>query len=357
MREMKTNSGNSPLPNRVTTMRDVARAGGVAQSTVSRALRNDPRVSGPQRDRLKALAKSLGYRPNPYVAAFTAQVLHHRRSPRGAVIAIIECNAKDAPDYSREYREGAAERAHALGFATEVFYLHELGHSVTRLNQVLWTRSIVAMLVMPVQKGIDLSRYSFDNTAAATVDPTLHTPILHRAEPYYFHGMQLGLRMLESRGYKRATFCTLHEQVESIGEEWLGGFAGWQALKGKKDAMPVCLDVWGKDDFKKWVDRHRPDAIIANIPEYFIWARELGLEPPNFAYVSLSAGEKYPEYSGIDQNSKLVAAAAVDSIVAQINRNEFGLPAQPKTVMVQGSWYEGKTIRPARAEPAVARQR
>jgi LacI family transcriptional regulator len=345
---MQTKSGNSSLPARAITMRDVAQAAGVAQSTVSRALRNDPRLSEPQRERVKAMAKSLGYRPNPYVAAFTAQILHHRRSPRGAVIAIIECNAKDAPDYSQEYREGAAERAHSLGFATEVFYLHELEHSITRLNQVLWTRSIVAMLVMPVQKGIDLSRYSFANTAAATVDPTLHTPILHRAEAYYFHGMQLALQTLENRGYKRATFCTLREQVESIGEEWLGGFTGWQALKPKKERMEVCLDVWGKTDFARWIERHRPDAIIANIPEYFGWARELGHKPPDFAYITLNGGIKYPEFSGIDQNSKLVAAAAVDSIVAQINRNEFGLPLQPKTVMVQGSWFEGTTIRPER---------
>jgi LacI family transcriptional regulator len=46
------------------TSHDVARMAGLSQSTVSRALRGDPRVTGQTRERVLAAAASLGYTPN-----------------------------------------------------------------------------------------------------------------------------------------------------------------------------------------------------------------------------------------------------------------------------------------------------
>jgi LacI family transcriptional regulator len=46
------------------TSHDVARAAGLSQSTVSRALRDDPRVAPATRERVRAAATSLGYVPN-----------------------------------------------------------------------------------------------------------------------------------------------------------------------------------------------------------------------------------------------------------------------------------------------------
>ena len=40
-----------------------------------------------------------------------------------------------------------------------------------------------------------------------------------------------------------------------------------------------------------------------------------------------------------------VGAAAVDLLVAQIHRNERGLPANPYTVQVQGVWRPGNSVR------------
>jgi LacI family transcriptional regulator len=46
------------------TSHDVARVAGLSQSTVSRALRDDPRVAPATRERVRAAADSLGYVPN-----------------------------------------------------------------------------------------------------------------------------------------------------------------------------------------------------------------------------------------------------------------------------------------------------
>lgn len=51
-------------PGRIPTIHDVARAASVATSTVSRALRGEPRVSASTRDRIRGIADDLGYRPS-----------------------------------------------------------------------------------------------------------------------------------------------------------------------------------------------------------------------------------------------------------------------------------------------------
>src|SRR5258708_13082311 len=53
---------------RTTRMAEIAQELGVASSTVSRALRGDPRISAEMRQRVETLAKNAGYQPNPLVS-------------------------------------------------------------------------------------------------------------------------------------------------------------------------------------------------------------------------------------------------------------------------------------------------
>ena len=52
-----------------TTMADIARKAGVHVTTVSLALRNHPRLPASTRERIQALAKELGYVPDPFLRA------------------------------------------------------------------------------------------------------------------------------------------------------------------------------------------------------------------------------------------------------------------------------------------------
>ena len=52
---------------------------------------------------------------------------------------------------------------------------------------------------------------------------------------------------------------------------------------------------------------------------------------------------EYPDVSGIDQNSEIVGAAAVDMLVAAIHRGHRGIPDSPLRSEVEGSWRAGKS--------------
>lgn len=70
------------MGNKSVTSYDVARRAGVSQSTVSRALRNDPRVIEETRDRLQALAREMGYVPH-----ITARSLITRKSSTIGIVS------------------------------------------------------------------------------------------------------------------------------------------------------------------------------------------------------------------------------------------------------------------------------
>lgn len=327
---------------RPVTTRDVALAAGVAQSTVSRALSNNPQVSAAERERITAIAQKLGYRPNPYVSAFTAQVRGYRRSPQGATIAFLDCTLAGRRNFTRHYRAGAAQRARSLGYKEEIFRLSDLNGSVERLNGILQARGITSLLVLPVPDGCDLSKVRWENLVCATIDYTLRQPDMHRASPDYFHGMQLALQKLEAQGRRRIVFCARPEEVTTIAPQWLGAFTGWQRLKKPAERMDTyIIENWEKSHFLNWLKRAKPDAIVTNSDHFLDCAYDGGFRPPEVAYVALNLSKATQgDTFQINQNPAQVGAAAIDLIIGQIHRNERGLPPLPKRVLVASSWME-----------------
>ena len=68
------------------TQRDVAIQAGVTQATVSLALSNRSDVSAETRERIQAIARSIGYRPDPYLTGLSAY-RKSRRPPASQVEA------------------------------------------------------------------------------------------------------------------------------------------------------------------------------------------------------------------------------------------------------------------------------
>ena len=106
------------------TMKDVAAAAGVAQSTVSRILNNAPvsiSVTATTRERIHAVASELGYRPHPFARAL-----------RGAPSMLLGAVVRDITDM---FFAGAVE---ALSIeAKERGYSVVLGHARAKADEAL----------------------------------------------------------------------------------------------------------------------------------------------------------------------------------------------------------------------------
>lgn len=140
---------------RAPTIRDVARAAGVGASTVSLALRNDPRLRPATRDHVRKVASEIGYLPNATLSSLMAQVRVGKNSPFQATLGFL--NAAEDPAILREiptFREwarGAAERARELGYSVDQFWLHDASCSATRLVEILQARGIRGLIVAGLQ--------------------------------------------------------------------------------------------------------------------------------------------------------------------------------------------------------------
>ncbi|MGW7095706.1 LacI family DNA-binding transcriptional regulator [Streptomyces sp. NPDC054874] len=95
------------MTSRTVTLLDVARTAGVSKSTVSDALQGSGRVAEATRDRVRAVAAELGYRPNSAARRL-------RRASTGAVGLHLPATATRL-DYYMNLAFGAVERAQEDG--------------------------------------------------------------------------------------------------------------------------------------------------------------------------------------------------------------------------------------------------
>lgn len=72
----------------------------------------------------------------------------------------------------------------------------------------------------------------------------------------------------------------------------------------------------------------------------------MGCEIPEthgFCCLNVTSGEAGA--SGLDLQPALAGQRAMESLVAQIQRNEFGIPRFPSTVTYSAVWQDGPTLR------------
>src|SRR5437016_2944553 len=118
------------MPTYPCTMSDVARRAGVHPATVSRALRDDPRISVAQRAKVKRAAQKLGYRTNPLVAALmSARGARHGSDYRATLACITKYPPERKAPFLHDFGHligGARERAFGLGYKLEEFNVQAL---------------------------------------------------------------------------------------------------------------------------------------------------------------------------------------------------------------------------------------
>ncbi|HSI83565.1 MAG TPA: LacI family DNA-binding transcriptional regulator, partial [Candidatus Methylacidiphilales bacterium] len=348
------------MSSRNVTMKTVAEAAGVCMMTVSRALRDQPCLPLGTRRRIQAMAKEMGYRPNPLVSTLMAQ-LHGRRTKRDSpVICYVTAYAeqdhwKELP-YTLAAYNGAAARAEELGYRLEHFWLAEPGMTGARANRILRVRGITGLVVapLPAPQPAGLTpqgqlNINWDSFASASIGLSLHKPLLHRSVVDHVAAMRLAYRSLVELGYRRIGLALRPVDDNQVENKWISGYYTEQHFTPSKDRVPLHLEAdWRQDLFLKWFRKHRPDVVLTMHREVISWIEEAGFGIPGdvgVAMPDISYATLLPGLSGINQQTEVVGALALDLVVEQIHHNQRGIPRIPKMVMVQGHWVQGTCVR------------
>src|SRR4051794_17550358 len=137
-----------------TTMKEIPAATGFSPAAVSLALRNHHSIPPATRKRIAAVARRLGYRPNPLVAALMATLRNRRLVDRHTVLALVTTHPPGEGWRTQrtfvEMYTGAEQRAAELGYRLEEFSLRSAGMGPARFGQMLRTRGIHGLLINPL---------------------------------------------------------------------------------------------------------------------------------------------------------------------------------------------------------------
>lgn len=328
-------------------MKHVAQAAGVSVMTVSLALRRDPSIPARTRERVLAAAARLGYRRNPLVSALMAGLRGwHPRGRDAHVIAYVESYPASATPQQtgslRRFRDGAAEGAARHGYRLQVFRLGEGGLNEARLEQVLAARGIRGVVFAPFPKTGSALALPWENHALATLGFSLARPVLHRAVNHQIHSIRLALAELLALGYRRIGLVMTRHEDARVERNWLSSVLLAQHENAGTDrSFPLFFEERiERGPLRAWLRRERPEVVVSTeegVPQMI--ARAGGRI--GFAHMHLT-----PEQAGstgIDQNNERVGAAAVDLVVEQLHANSYGIPENPKTVLIEGRWVAGRT--------------
>lgn len=348
------------------SMAAIAQRAGVAKSTVSLALKNDPRVLPEKRAMIQELAASMGYQANPLVSRLMFELRKTRKQKYQATLAAV--NASDIP--SEQYhkisnmaawQQGLLKRADELGYSVDHFWLNKSGNSPERLAKIIRARNIKGVVFYGVQNEqyLENCQIIWGHFPVVTIGVQLRQPALNFiVNDHYFSGVHACER-LKSAGYRR---------IGIVLDRWLDNLlehryvAGYQtALLDHTNRIPVLYlgehtskrKVSAaqlpetKRAFAQWIADYRPDAILC-INSYLVdWVAELGIRVPEEMGIALLdlPRELNGIVAGMEPRSEWTGMKTIDVLVGQINRGENEVPFFQSGTVIESQWAPGPTVR------------
>jgi LacI family transcriptional regulator len=256
---------------------------------------------------------------------------------------------RTAPPTVRLMREGAVERASLRGYHAQEFWLHQDGMSGERFSGMLHARGIHGLLLGPLAYGAPVPGLKWEHFASVRLGVPLPALTLTTVcNDHYFSALQV-VRECHRLGYRRPGLVALHGHRERFHGRWDGGLlVGQHLLDGLKPVPTLLLEQW--DDLTPvaaWLRREKPDVVVSPSADMLQpHLKRLGWRTPqDVGLASLACPTREHACSGIWQNGALIGATGMDALISMLERNERGLPEQAHTVMVEGIWNPGRTLR------------
>lgn len=349
---MASEASHSPVP---LTMKDVARAAGVHQTTVSRALRNDPRITESAKARIRAVAERLGYRPNPLLSAL-GTMRRQRASVRyqTAIAYVLKGGA------SGRHLSGVRAAAEQRGFKVDVL---EIGPDLSefRLNQILIARGIHGIILAPLPEAHGHFTLDWDRFSTVVIEYSFTEPAFDRVVTNSYDTMNTVIRECRGRGYKRLGVA-LTQVVDDRNE---GLLCAAYALAEQRDPemaplAPLLIPRWDAKAFRVWFKREKPEVVISSnflLPQIEEILGQLHLRVPDqIGLVNLNLLPDQQHYSGVCQDAPAIGAMAARLVIEKLSHNDRGIPNSRITMLTDGHWIEGRTLLKA-VSPKRARHR
>lgn len=332
------------------TQKELAKALGISQSTVSMALRGDAMINPKTREDVQRAAREMGYHPN----ASGTSLAHLRQLSKVRAIdeSLAWLNAWQEPEKLRRYREfdlyweGASQEAAARGYRLDEFVVSR-EMPLSRIARILHTRNVRGIVLPP--GPLPEGWQDFDWEAF----PVVRLTRLSQADPLsactvasdQAGSAATALHRIHDKGYRRIGFVANSNPRRAF----VGGFMGCQHQLPEGMRLPPLLvpadgpNNW-ESQFRTWLTRHRPDAILTDVVAVPAILQGMGLKIPRDLGLAALGILDCPINAGIDQNPREVGRLGLQVLHSMIKEGEPGLPKIHRELLIKGTWVDGDSL-------------
>ena len=318
---------------------------GISAMTVSRAMRGLPGVSEELRDRVRATAERMGYRPDPEIGRLMHHLRYAEKSGRHAnLCAVTDFPPDSEPRYCARLHRHAAGHARELGFAFSVIRVSPKKKGWDAALRSIQARGVEGVLLLPMVSETDLGNQDWAGFSVVSATSSVIAPRFHEVAPNHAANARLLIDHLVGQGFRRLGFVGLSAHARRTREALLAALA-WHHASHAENCAPLLYSPETLPDVVSWARQERPDVVIVGRPTDLPRLREeldrAGLRLP----WSLANSRAFFDYApGLDERDDLIGATAIDTLASLVTRGERGVPAVPTSVSITGRWSDAETV-------------
>lgn len=321
--------------------REIAKALGVTQATVSLALRRDPSIPERTCRLVSGMSEKMGYRPNPMVSALM-RTIRQRKHPKDVVIALIATQASQRVLLHQKIIQGLRARAAQLGYRIDVFTASGLAGGAVPLSKVLTARGLRAMVFLPGLEDAFVRQLPLSQMVAVEIGHALHSHPVDRVASHHYQGTILAYQELKRKGFHRIGFLTSELLSQHLNRMQQAAF---MVISGQLNTQAgPWLEVrpvgeWTKG-IKHWLRREKPDAIIHSSPSSLCPDELRSIIPHSVCLANLSLNDP-AKGPGIYFPREHMGAVVLDMVSARLEANQVGPEVYRHSLLIEGKWVDG----------------
>ncbi len=307
------------------TINDIAKKLGVTPSTISRALADNKRVSQATRDKVKKMAKEMGYQPNLMASSL--------RRGKSDMIGMI------VPRINRHFFSniisGVEEILNPAGYSLLIMQSHEeLDSEIKAVNSLMRNRvggiiislSVETNTVDHLQGVVDANvpLVQFDRVCKDLKGPKVVNDNIT--------GAYLATSNLLKSGFKRIAHFSGNKNINVYAERIQGYKKAIAEILGEVDEALILEDIITRDagfeTIQKVINEKEIDAVFCagDYAAFGVFEGLKGLKadfPANFGLVGFGnepfAEMLHPSLSSIEQDGRQIGRIAAQEMIAAIN--------------------------------------
>lgn len=329
-------------------MKDVAKQAGVHQTTVSLALKNNPRIPEKTRLRIQKIAKEMGYVPDPELNSLVSYRRNGniRRNPQtiALIFDIADPIIFNEAEYLPEMRTAVIRRAEELGYKIEVFVMGKDFNSSSMLNRVLKARGIKGIIFGAIFYPTTHFELDWDEFSMIKINLPPHDLPIDSVSGNFLFSVRLAMRKVWEMGFRRPAMAVENRDQFHTRDLYSTGFLFGQQHFKPENRVPFYeferrSHAEIKQEIRDWLLEVKPDVFLSTWNNLSAVAWDVTVNHGlNCRFIGIEV-EKYTRaFGGTKHDHEHIANTAVEMLVGKMQIHQKGIPKAPSMTLINSQW-------------------